>query len=174
MLFPLLLPLLPLATAHFQILSPTPRGYNEDTLTTYPCGGQNTPSSNRTMFPLSGGPIQLNMEHDQAEVEVVLGVGNSVDGSGFNMTLVPIVMQMGIGMFCLGDVVILTLLLLLPHLLPFSFPLSLTFYLSFHLLPRIQFHLSSNPFPTRPLPPPLLQSTPATNPLPPLSRSPKP
>lgn len=72
------------------------------------------------MFPLSGGPIQLNMEHDQAEVEVVLGVGNNVDGSGFNITLVPIVMQLGIGMFCLGDVVMLSLLLLLP---PLAFPL---------------------------------------------------
>ena len=102
----IILTLLPaLTAAHFQILSPPPRGYSEDTLATFPCGGQNTPSSNRSMFPLAGAPIQLNMEHDMAAVQVLLGLGQD-PGSNFNITLVPILQEQGIGKFCLGDVAI--------------------------------------------------------------------
>lgn len=104
-LLPLLLPL-PLSLAHFQLLFPPPRGYTEDTLSTYPCGGQNTPSPSRVPFPLHGGPIQLNMEHDRANVQVVLAPGNdAVAGDAFTITLVPLVTEEGFGKFCLGQVV---------------------------------------------------------------------
>lgn len=100
----LLLSLLPLATAHFRLLSPAARGFNEDVLGTFPCGGQDTPSSNRTQWPLSGGPVQLRMGHDRAAVQVLLGIGNDV-GSNFNITLVPTIQEEGLGQFCFGDVV---------------------------------------------------------------------
>lgn len=56
------------------------------------------------MFPLTGGPIQLNMEHDHAEVQVLLALGN-VPADNFNIVLQPIFMEEGIGKFCMGDVV---------------------------------------------------------------------
>ena len=101
----LFLPLLPLTvTAHFNLLSPAARGFIEDTLGNFPCGGQNTPTPNRTQWPLAGGPIQLLMGHDHSVVQVLLGIGNDV-GSNFNITLVPTIQEMGLGNFCLGDVV---------------------------------------------------------------------
>ncbi|KAL8823745.1 MAG: hypothetical protein Q9191_005584, partial [Dirinaria sp. TL-2023a] len=102
-----LLSILPLtALAHFTLDSPPARGFDEDALVQFPCGGQNTPSTNRTLWPLTGGgPIQLTMEHDEAAVQVLLGLGNSV-GTGFNITLVRTVQEQGIGKFCLGDVVL--------------------------------------------------------------------
>ena len=100
----LFLSLLPLVTAHFQLLSPAARGFNEDVLRTFPCGGQDNPSLNRTEWPLSGGPVQLLMGHDQAAVQVLLGIGNNV-GSNFNITLIPTIQEEGLGKFCLGDVV---------------------------------------------------------------------
>ena len=102
-LFPIILPLT-LVTAHFQLNSPPARGFDEDTIATFPCGGQDTVSSNRSLFPLSGGPVQLNMEHDHAEVQVLLGLGNDVR-ENFNITLEPIFLEEGIGQFCMGDVV---------------------------------------------------------------------
>lgn len=96
-----------LSSAHFQLLSPPARGYDEDTLATYPCGGQDKVSSNRSMFPLAGGPVQLNMEHDHADVQVNIAMGSdTTDGNSFNMSLVPILQEEGIGKFCLGDVMI--------------------------------------------------------------------
>ena len=102
-LLPIILPLT-LVTAHFQLNSPPARGFDEDTLATFPCGGQDTVSNNRSLFPLAGGPVQLNMEHDHAEVQVLLGLGNDV-GENFNITLEPIFLEEGIGQFCMGDVV---------------------------------------------------------------------
>ena len=103
----LVLPFLPLlATAHFQILSPTPRGYDGNKLSTYPCGGQDTVSNNRTSFPLAGGPIQLKMGHDESEVQVNLALGNNaVNGNAFTTTILPIVQEEGPGEFCIGGVV---------------------------------------------------------------------
>ncbi|KAL2048808.1 hypothetical protein ABVK25_010933 [Lepraria finkii] len=97
--------LLPFVYAHFQLNSPPARGFDEDTLATFPCGGQDTVSSNRSMFPLTGGPIQLNMEHDHAEVQVLLALGN-VPADNFNIVLQPIFMEEGIGKFCMGDVMV--------------------------------------------------------------------
>ena len=56
------------------------------------------------MFPLAGGPIQLNMEHDHADVQVLLALGND-PGNNFSIILQPIFMEEGIGKFCMGDVV---------------------------------------------------------------------
>lgn len=100
----LLLLLLPLVSSHFTLKSPIPRGFDEDKLGNFPCGGQDT-VGDRTPWPIKGGPIQLNMEHDEANVQVLLGLGNDV-GNHFNIVLQPTVSERGLGDFCLGDVVI--------------------------------------------------------------------
>ncbi|KAL8638492.1 MAG: hypothetical protein Q9228_004357 [Teloschistes exilis] len=92
-----------LATAHFTLDYPPARGFDEDQLGTFPCGGQNTISSNRTTWPLAGGPIQLTMEHDHAAVQVLIALGNDVTNN-FNAILVPTTQEEGIGKFCLSDV----------------------------------------------------------------------
>lgn len=95
--------LTPLACAHFTLDSPPARGFDEDTLTQFPCGGQNSISNKRTPFPLAGGPVQLTMEHDRSAVQVLIAVGNDVTDA-FNTVLVPTTQEEGIGKFCLGDV----------------------------------------------------------------------
>lgn len=99
----LLLLLLPLVSAHFQLLSPKVRGYDEETLVKFPCGGQDTVGT-RTPWPITGGNIQLNMEHDQSKVEVLLALGNDV-GDNYNIILQPTVQEQGIGNFCFKGVV---------------------------------------------------------------------
>lgn len=101
-LFAFLLP--SLISAHFQLVYPTVRGFDEEKLGKFPCGSQDTVSSKRTLWPLAGGPIQLNMEHDRVAVQVLLGVGNDV-GENFNIVLLPTIEEEGEGNFCLGDVV---------------------------------------------------------------------
>ncbi|TKA64753.1 hypothetical protein B0A49_12552 [Cryomyces minteri] len=97
--------LLPLASAHFNLVYPAARGFNEDTLGTFPCGGQNTVSSNRTQWPMTGAPIQLNIGHTQSRVQVLLALGND-PGSNFNIVLVPTFQEQGPQNFCMGDVVL--------------------------------------------------------------------
>ncbi|KZF20846.1 hypothetical protein L228DRAFT_270121 [Xylona heveae TC161] len=92
-----------LAAAHFKLDFPAARGFDEDNLVKFPCGGQNTVSSNRTAWPLSGGSIQLTMGHSQAKVQVLLAVGND-PSDNFNVVLRPTFQEMGLGNFCMGDV----------------------------------------------------------------------
>lgn len=99
------LSLLPLAFAHFTLDSPKARGFDEDKLGTFPCGSQDTVSETRTPFPLTGGPIQLTMEHDEAAVQVLIGIGNN-PGEAFNTVLLNTIQEEGIGQFCMGDVII--------------------------------------------------------------------
>ena len=73
----------------------------------YPCGGQNTvQNSNRTLFSTASSPIQLNMEHPEAKVEVLIAFGNNPTGDDFTRVLVPTVQEVGPRSFCLGDVVV--------------------------------------------------------------------
>lgn len=95
--------LAPLVSCHFQLISPKARGFDESKLGTFPCGGQDKVGT-RTDFPLNGGNIQLDMEHDRAGVQVLLGLGDN-PGSNFNIVLVPTVQEQGIPDFCLGSVV---------------------------------------------------------------------
>jgi len=97
----LLATLLPLVSAHFKLIYPAARGFDEDILGTFPCGGQNTVSSNRTMFPIDGAPIQLLMGHTQSHIEVLIAFGND-PGSNFNTVLVPTFTETGPQNFCLG------------------------------------------------------------------------
>lgn len=93
--------LLPLASAHFTLVYPAARGFDEDVLSTFPCGGQNTVSSNRTEFPLTGAPIQLLMGHTSAKVQVLMALGND-PGSNFEYVLLPTIQEQGPQDFCIG------------------------------------------------------------------------
>lgn len=93
---------LPLVAAHFKLLYPVARGFDEDILGTFPCGGQNTVSSNRTSWPISGAPIQLEMGHTSAKVQVLMALGND-PGSNFNITLAPTFQETGPDMFCISE-----------------------------------------------------------------------
>ncbi len=66
------LSLLSLTSAHFNLDFPAARGFDGDKLGTFPCGGQDTVSSNRTLWPLEGGQIALTMGHIDANVEGTL------------------------------------------------------------------------------------------------------
>jgi hypothetical protein len=96
--------ILPLVSAHFRLVYPAARGFDEDVLGNFPCGGQKV-SANRTSWPITGGPIQLQMGHVTSSVEVLLGLGNDV-GSSFNITLVPIFQEQGLGQFCMSGVTV--------------------------------------------------------------------
>jgi len=97
--------LLPLVSAHFKLNYPPARGFDEDILGTFPCGGQNTVSSNRTSWPITGGPIQLFMGHTSTKVEVLLALGND-PGSNFNTIILPTVQEQGPSNFCINGAAI--------------------------------------------------------------------
>lgn len=101
--FPLI-SFLTFTSAHFKLDVPPSRGFNEDTLGSFPCGGQAL-SSSRTQIPLSKPEvfIALEMGHDQSAVQVLLALGND-PGSHFNITLVHTFGQTGLGAFCLPNV----------------------------------------------------------------------
>ncbi|KAF8859403.1 hypothetical protein BDZ45DRAFT_589904, partial [Acephala macrosclerotiorum] len=69
-------------------------------LGTFPCGGQDTVTSNRTSWPLSGGSIALTMGYIDANVDVLIAVGSD-PGSAFNTVLRPTFTEQGLGAFCM-------------------------------------------------------------------------
>lgn len=97
------LALAPVALAHFELKYPGTRGFDEDQESTFPCGGYNTVAGQRTDFPISGGPIQIKLGHQQTNVAVYMAVGDN-PGDGFNVVLYPQFQVSGYGDFCLGDV----------------------------------------------------------------------
>lgn len=96
--------LVPLVAAHFKLDYPTSRGENEDTMTTFPCGGL-SPSSERTKVSLSDGtlPVAVKMGHAHTAYEVLLALGND-PGTNFNITLLPTFGAQGLGSLCLPEV----------------------------------------------------------------------
>lgn len=99
----LALSFLPLTLAHFQLNWPESRGFTDDTEGTFPCGGYNDVQQDRTDFPISGGPIQLNMGHPQTNIAVYMAIGDN-PGSGFSIVAQQQLMVDGLGDFCLGSV----------------------------------------------------------------------
>ncbi|GAQ03773.1 uncharacterized protein AFUA_6G02800 [Aspergillus lentulus] len=95
----------PIVAAHFRLQYPTSRGFDEDTMSNFPCGGL-AQSSNRTQVSLSSGsfPVALRMGHDETAIEVLLALGND-PGTNFNITLRPTFRIEGLGEFCLPHVV---------------------------------------------------------------------
>lgn len=96
------LALAPAALAHFNLKYPSSRGFDEDKESTFPCGGFDTVSSQRSDFPITGGPIQINLGHQQTNVAVYLAVGDNPDG--FSIVLHDQFQVAGFGDFCLGNV----------------------------------------------------------------------
>lgn len=96
--------LAPFANAHFSIESPPQRDADEENQDQFPCGGASTPSTERTPWSLTGGPIQLNMGHERVALQVLLGLGND-PGDAFNTIILPTINQEGLGDFCVGQVV---------------------------------------------------------------------
>ncbi|KAI9697455.1 MAG: hypothetical protein M1836_004733 [Candelina mexicana] len=105
LLLTIILTLTPLISAHFHLNYPVARGYVEDTLAQFPCGGQNSVSNNRTSWPVAGGPVALRMGHSMSAVQVLLALGND-PGSNFNITLMPIFQEQGLGDFCMKNVMV--------------------------------------------------------------------
>jgi hypothetical protein len=101
----LLLSLLPLTTfAHFHLVWPPTRGFSEDTIVNFPCGGFDTVQAERTAWPLTGPvPIQLSMEHTSVHGEVLMALGND-PGVNYNIVLKPTFSETGPQNFCIGDV----------------------------------------------------------------------
>lgn len=99
----LLVASLPLVSAHFKLNYPPARGFDEDTLPNKPCGGQAyNPSAQRTQFPLSGAPIQLDLGHTQSDIQVFLAIGNDPQEADFTHIIVPTFAERGPNNFCLG------------------------------------------------------------------------
>lgn len=99
-----LAPFLSLAAAHFTLNYPSSRNFDEDTMPTFPCGGE-PQSSKRVVLSLTEGsfPVDITLHHTQTAVTVLLGLGNDV-GDNFNITLVPTFGVTGLGSFCLPHV----------------------------------------------------------------------
>lgn len=95
-----LLALASVVSAHFKLDYPEARGFDEDKLVQFPCGSFDTPQTNRTLWPISGGQIALTMGHIEANVEVLIGFGND-PGSAFNTVLRPTFQETGLGDFCM-------------------------------------------------------------------------
>ncbi|ESZ91486.1 hypothetical protein SBOR_8147 [Sclerotinia borealis F-4128] len=70
-----------------------------------PRGGQNTISSKRTLWPLAGGSIALDMKDASANVEVLIGYGNDVGGD-CNTVFRQTFAEEGMGSFCLRDLLV--------------------------------------------------------------------
>ncbi|KAI4657782.1 uncharacterized protein J4E78_006171 [Alternaria triticimaculans] len=99
----LALAFLPLTFAHFQLNFPEARGFTDDTEGNFPCGGYNDVQQERTDFPISGGPIQLHMEHPQTNVAVYMAIGDN-PGEGFSIVAQQQTQVSGLGDFCFGHV----------------------------------------------------------------------
>jgi hypothetical protein len=99
-----LLALTGVASAHFQMLYPSPRTTDDETEPTGPCGGQKV-SNNRTTISTNDFPVALQMGHDQTVIQMLLALGND-PGDNFNITLEKTFQQQGEGNFCLPHVMI--------------------------------------------------------------------
>ncbi|KAH9206538.1 hypothetical protein DL95DRAFT_450773 [Leptodontidium sp. 2 PMI_412] len=93
-----------LAAAHFSIDYPEMRGdsFAEGASQYFwPCAGVNqTAATNRTLWPLDGGSIVLDLHHQWSYVFINLGIGT--DYPTFNISLTPSLLnETGNGTFCL-------------------------------------------------------------------------
>jgi hypothetical protein len=95
---------LSLAAAHFEVTHPPARTSGSHDAISFPCGGQ-TVSANRFAVPLDNPQLSLGMTmgHDQAALQVLLGLGND-PGSNFNISVLPLMRQVGLGDLCLPNV----------------------------------------------------------------------
>ncbi|KAL4883922.1 hypothetical protein BJY04DRAFT_183510 [Aspergillus karnatakaensis] len=94
--------LTPLASAHFALNYPSPRGSDTETMPEYPCGGLSA-SSNRTQISLDEPvfPVEIDLGHDQTAVQVLIGLGSNPD---YNVTLRKTFRIEGLGSFCIPEI----------------------------------------------------------------------
>jgi len=89
------------ASAHFSLTFPEGRGDNDKTQAQSPCGGINTPSEDRTEWPITGGgQLAFRAGHPEAKTAVYLSLGNNPVKKDFNITIVDVFTQVGLGEFC--------------------------------------------------------------------------
>lgn len=93
------------ASAHFTLDWPVARGFLEDKMSSFPCGGFDTPASNRTVISLTDDslPVDITFHHTQTAISYLLALGND-PGSSFNITLGPTLAATGLGEFCLPGI----------------------------------------------------------------------
>ncbi|TGO24141.1 hypothetical protein BPAE_0111g00230 [Botrytis paeoniae] len=94
-----------IVSAHFSIEYPPPRGDSflpPASQWEYPCANINT-TENRTLYPTSSFPINLNLHHEWTYVFINLGLG--INGSSnLNISLTPSPLNTtGSGYLCLSD-----------------------------------------------------------------------
>ncbi|RDL36398.1 uncharacterized protein BP5553_05750 [Venustampulla echinocandica] len=99
--------LVSLATAHFSIEYPEMRGDSFATGASqyiYPCANVNqTANTNRTIWPLTGGSLNLDLHHPWTYVFINLGLGT--DYPSLNISLTPEFLNAtGNGTLCLPEV----------------------------------------------------------------------
>ncbi|KAF8939298.1 hypothetical protein BGZ58_010195 [Dissophora ornata] len=69
--------------AHFILDYPISRGFDDDAEPNAPCGGFNAVPTNRSMFPLSGGFIDINSFHVSSTVTINIALGNNPSAANF-------------------------------------------------------------------------------------------
>ncbi|CAO3616627.1 unnamed protein product [Cunninghamella blakesleeana] len=69
---------------HYQLTYPPTRGFDETNEVNAPCGGFNTPQSNRTSFPLKNGFMEINSEHVKYNYKIYLIVKPNPAQTDFN------------------------------------------------------------------------------------------
>ncbi|CAO2647466.1 Nn.00g083880.m01.CDS01 [Neocucurbitaria sp. VM-36] len=92
--------------AHFRLLQPIWRGSSFEEPASqwiYPCANVNetTDIANRTLWPPSGGSLVINGTHQHALTAINLALGSNA--TNFNISLVDMFNQTGIGLFCLKE-----------------------------------------------------------------------
>ncbi|POS84877.1 hypothetical protein EPUL_005298 [Erysiphe pulchra] len=89
--------------AHFAVEYPVPRGYNEETLSQFPCGGMNEVSSQRTLYPITGGAIGIEVGHARTNIQVLIAF-ESEPTTKFTTVLRKTFTEIGLGKFCMTNV----------------------------------------------------------------------
>ncbi|PBL00836.1 hypothetical protein ARMGADRAFT_396728 [Armillaria gallica] len=89
------------ASAHFQLQFPDPRGaFNEDNEPTF-CDGYTSVTQNRTEFPLDSGFFSLNSEHPSWTAAVYLSTSSNPTSFDDFKQIVPFFQMQGEGIYCL-------------------------------------------------------------------------
>ncbi|KAK0456299.1 hypothetical protein EV421DRAFT_1751564 [Armillaria borealis] len=89
------------ASAHFQLQFPDPRGaFNEDNEPTF-CDGYTSVAQNRTEFPLNSGFFSLNSEHPSWTAAVYLSMSSNPTSFDDFKQIVPFFQMQGEGIYCL-------------------------------------------------------------------------
>lgn len=91
-----------LASAHFELSFPAPRGGDDEKQATFPCGGYEQ-TQNRTPVSLTSLGVAVELGHTENLFQIALAIGNDV-GDSFNTILLPTIQEFGPGAFCLAAI----------------------------------------------------------------------